>query len=241
MTAASALFWMIFGLMTAAYVPPVPALEVGYPLWHAGLSGLSLPEIGIAVLDQGQLVLAVLVLLRLRRAAAVVAITTAAGLAFLLVIHSAYGAPASVFGLSFAVLEAVALAASTGPRRGLRILTRTSGLLLVIVSGVALGAAMEAAGPVVDHPEASVAALAVIALIVAGTAVVSPVSRRVLLLFAIPAVPFALDLFASGQFAAGGPGAAHRALVGLPPLVLAGLAVTEILRARRHAIADRVP
>jgi hypothetical protein len=241
MTAASALFWLLFAVMTAAYVPPMPALEIGYPLWRVGFSSFTVPGLGIALLDQGQLVLAVLVLLRLRRAAAAVAFLTAAGLALLLVTGWAYGSPAPVFGLTFAVLEAAALAASPGPRRGMEILTRSGGLLLVIVAAVALGAAVEALGPVVSHPGVAVPALAVAAVIAAGMAVASPLSRRVLLLFAIPAVPFALNIIAMNLRLLGGPSAgAYRALVWLPPLALAGLAVTEILRARSRAVPDRV-
>lgn len=103
------------------------AMAFRAPLLYPPSFGFSLPGVGAGVLLPGLLALAVLVLLRLRRLAAVVALALTAWFSLVLITTPSYGSPVLVFGLFVFVLEAAALAFSPGPRRGLALFTRTGG------------------------------------------------------------------------------------------------------------------
>jgi hypothetical protein len=183
---------------------------------------------------QGQLAVAILVLLRLRRVAATVSVGL---LAWYVVIAttgpgtSVYAPPSYLmFYLLLFGLEAVALAASPGPRRGLQLLTwRRSPLLLV--AGVAAAALQTSWGfpRGWGHDVIDIAAIAAIVVLVAGMALASRTSRRILVLLAVPAYCLAAPLLITGAPLA--PVTLASALLfDLPPLVILGLAVTAARR-----------
>jgi len=181
------------------------------------------------------LALIALVLLRLRRTAAL----TAAAMLFWLAFFSGSGTlvngTVDAPGFLALGLEVVALTASPGPRRGLHILTGKHAALTVI----ATLAVTTTSFPVI---------LVAIAVICAAMALTSSLSRWLLVLLAIPAYPF---FFFGGLYSALGspsapglnltltylpPGVAFITWTYLPPLVLLVLAV---IAARREMTAQR--
>ena len=170
------------------------------------------------------LALTSLVLLRLRRAAAL----TAAGMLIFLAFFSGWGmlvnGTADAPGFLALGLEIVALTASPGPRRGLQILTWKHGALVVV------------AALAVTSTSYTVTLIA-IAVICAGMALASSLGRWLLVLLAIPAYPFFLggpfSLFGGAFFTSwfSSPlaylpsGLGYIAWTYLPPLVLLLLAV----------------
>lgn len=235
LAAASLMFYLLIGSPLIGFARA--AVFSPLALVRPGFLSYPLPVNGPALLMAAPLVLAILALLRFRLIAILTVLATAIGLAYLLVATPEYGIPGPVFAVSFVVLETAALTLSPGPRRGLVILTKTSGMLLAIVAAIALATFIEASGPEVFHLGVALFALATIVVIVAGLAIASPLTRHVLLLFAAPGVPFVLMLTPLGYAAPG----LDLALVYLPPLVIAVLVVAAILRARRRAIPGSTP
>jgi hypothetical protein len=195
---------------------------------------------GLTLLLDGQLVLVVLVLLRLRRTAALLALAMAV---FFATVFANSGPPAflGVFDLWLVLVEAAALAASPGLGRGLEILRGVPGCLLV-VAGVAIGSVQVswALPGALIRP----AAFAVIATLLAGLVVASPLSRRVLVLLLIPGFPFAFILASVGFSTSGvfeSPSGGYLVALYLVPVLVAGLVVAAMLRARRRTIADGAP
>jgi hypothetical protein len=204
-------------------------------------------ETGLILLLQGQVVVAVLVVLRLRVAAAIVASGMAAFFASAMAVTGVFGASAAEFNLLVLLLEATALAASAGPRRGLELVTGWRRLMFV-PAGVALGTLQVARYWFGPAPVIRAAALAVIAMLLAGLAVASPLSRRVLLLLLIPGVPCAYMIATvgdrefrgtSGVFGSASGG--YLAGLYLVPGLVAGLVVVSVLRAKRHRMPGGAP
>jgi hypothetical protein len=144
---------------------------------------------------------------------------------------SVYDPPAALTFYFFLFgLEAVALAASPGPRRGLQLLTwRRSPLL--IVAGVAAATVQTSWGfpGGWGHEVIAVAGIIAIVILAAWMALASRTSRRVLVLLTVPAYCLAAPLLIGGA-----PlrtvTVAPTLLVDLPPLVILGLAVTAARR-----------
>jgi hypothetical protein len=204
-------------------------------------------ETGLILLLQGQAVLAVLVVLRLRVAAAVVALGMAAFFAGAMAVTGVFGASAAEFNLLVLLLEAAALAASAGPRRGLELVTGWRRLMFV-PAGVALGTLQVARYWFGPAPVIRAAALAVIAILLAGLAVASPLSRRVLLLLLIPGVPCAYMIATVGDRAFRGTSGVFGSASGgylaglyLVPGLVASLVAVSVLRARRYRMPGGAP
>jgi hypothetical protein len=196
---------------------------------------------GLTLLLQGQLALMVLVLLRLRRTAALVALATALFFAGY-ILYTGLAASALSFDLLLALVEAAALAASPGPRRGLQILAGWR-VLLPVLAGIVAGVLPLSAWPRFPHPVATQAATFVVAaVLLTGLAVVSPLSRHVFLLFLIPGFPFAVQVVASldpAFWASSGVAASRGSLLAFyygVPVLVAGLVAACVLRARRSAV-----
>jgi hypothetical protein len=168
----------------------------------------------------GPVVLLALVLLRLRRAAALAALIVTAGLAVYAVRAPAYGSAGYMFWVILGALETAALACSAGPRRGLELLGRRATLAMTAAAaaaGALLGAAMENAAVTVPAP--GVLALVLGSAAAAAAAIRSPViGRRVLALLAIPACP--LTIAVSGLTPAGPVTAGDLELIYLPALTV---------------------
>jgi hypothetical protein len=170
----------------------------------------------------GPVVLMALVLLRLRRLAALAALVATAGLSFYAVRASAYGSAGYMFWVVLGALETAALVCSPGPRRGLDLLGRRR-MAAITIAAMAAGAllGLAVASDAVPLPVISGLAL-VLALGSAGAAAVairsSPVGRRVLALLAIPACP--LIIAVSGLTPAGPVTAGDLELVYLPTLAV---------------------
>jgi hypothetical protein len=123
-------------------------------------------------------------------------------------------------------LQTVAVAASPGPRRGLQILTRKRGALIVI----ATLAVSTTAYPVT---------LIVLAMICTAIALTSPVGRWLLLLLAIPAWPFFVPLFLMIPWDVDlPPGLSVLGQAYLPP---AALLVVFVIAARRRSARSTRP
>jgi hypothetical protein len=185
---------------------PAPgAFSYGLPLW-----ALEQPA--------AALTLVALVLLRLRRVAALAAVAMLIWVAFL------SGSGTLVYGTAEAYLflvlglEIVALAASPGPRRGLQILTWKHGALVVIA---ALAVATT------SYP----VTLIVIAVIGAAMALASSLGRWLLVLLAIPAWPFftlPVEVFL--------PLASWLSFIGQAYLLPLALLVLAVIAARRESL-----
>jgi hypothetical protein len=186
------------------------------------------------LIGQGQLLVAILVLSRLRRVAATVSVGLLAWYAVIAATGlgaSAY-APQSSLMLYFFLfgLEAVALVASPGPRRGLQLLTwRRSPLLLVAGVAAAIVQTSVSFHRGWGHDVIDIAAIAAIVVLVAGMALASRTSRRILMLLTVPAYCLAAPLLIGGALL-GPMTLASALLAGLPPLIILGLAVTTARR-----------
>ena len=168
----------------------------------------------------GPVVLLALVLLRLRRLAALAALIVTAGLAVYAVRASAYGSAGYMFWVMLGALETAALVCSPGPRRGLELLGRRHTLAMTaaaVVAGALLGAVMESTAAAV--PVLGALALVLGSATAAAVAIRFPViGRRVLALLAIPACP--LTIAVSGLTPAGPVTAGDLELIYLPTLAV---------------------
>jgi len=210
------------------------ALAVNY-IWYlvpafalSGLSDFYLPSLALA--------LPPIIALRYRRTAAVIALLAAAWYWFLLLRYL----PGWIDGLEASycvalVVQAIALAGSSGPRRAAAVMTWKTWLVLC-AAGIGLGFAS------IRYPWALLTWQAIAAVLgflaVVGVALVltlpKAVALRLLLLLAIPAVPGAVWVI---QFAAAAAGSSlgrgpFPVLAFLPLLLLAFVGAVAIRRAR---------
>jgi hypothetical protein len=204
----------------------------------------TLATLGVAVLAPsvftGQFLaraaLAALVLLRLRRTAAL-----AAGGFLIWFTVSAAGAPnwsylepEVVVVICWLALETVALLASPGPRRGLQIMTWKHHALVIAVAA--------AGGGTWKAPQMRVAIMITLAVIaVVAMALASPLSRRIMALLSIPLYYWAVGavvppslVIGPGIAAAGWDGPLRVTLTCLPVMALLSLAVAALLRSAQH-------
>jgi hypothetical protein len=177
--------------------------------------------------------------LRMRRLAAF------AGTGLLILLVALVSSPPSVLPLSDVIvfpaigLQTVALAASPGPRRGLKILTWRHAALVVVVT-VAVWTSVLPVGPVTR--------LIVLAVIGARMVQMSPLGRWLALFLAIPAYPlffFGVPPFSPNNFWQWGPDllpstAGRIVAFCLPPVALTVLAAVIARRAssQSHARAN---
>jgi hypothetical protein len=248
---------LLVAALTEFRIPQAVASSItGHPHWELTAT-LGLADLPMAAGAPG---VTLLVFLRLRRLAGLGALATAIGqvAAGAVPAFAGYADPAVAFTVLLSGTAAVALLLSPGPDRGLALLTR-SGTALVGAAALILGG-FTVGGDVWfgDAPTQSddfggkVAGLPadlLIAAVLVGVAAAclrAPVSRRVLVLLAIPVIPYAFlwqEKLAVDLFGQPGGGSAiipsSIPLLYLPPLLLASLVLTGTWLARRRGERDR--
>ena len=251
---------LLVAALAEVHIPQAAASSViGHPHWQL-TAALGLADLPLAA---GAPAVAALAFGRMRRTAGTAALATAIGQVVSGVLRSApaftrYASPAVAFTVLLACTAAAALLLSPGPDRGLALLTPGGTALVgggaLILGGFSVGGTMwfgaasppsfgftgfggEVAGLPGDLLIASVL------VTVAAACLRAPVSRRVLVLLAIPVIPYAVlwqeklagDLFGSPNGGASTLIPSSAPLLYLPPLILAGLIVTGTRIARRRA------
>jgi hypothetical protein len=222
----------------------------GTPAQISGLPLLSQPGFDIAV--GGQVIIAAVVLLGLRRMA--LAATAAAAVSWI-VVRYWIPAPLQVLATAVYLLEAAALIASPGPRRGRHLVNWGHGVVLLVVAAAVQVSTLVYAvtGPPVGfllrQPSDAVIYL-VISLVLTAAAVTLTVVLRVnwyvRLLLAVMFYPYAIQVAFSvistrangfvGTNLIGYPTPSHLALLYLPPVLLACAAITIAVTPRRSAV-----
>jgi hypothetical protein len=201
---------------------------------------------GLRVAAAGQLAVAAAAALRLRRVTlAVIAVSV---LSWIFGKGAGYYPSSSweMFYLSLYALEAAALAASPGPRRGLQLLMTWRRGIVLAVAAVATGILWKLTyGIYLSSAPASqrVAVLVVLASIAIGMTMSSGLGRHLVVLFAIMFYPFALGLARQVAYVPPSVAAAKGWLIlmYLPLLLLAGLAATAWRHSRQSAIPPTSP
>ncbi len=224
---------------------PDPSLRARFPLMAQAYYARDLAAHGVNLATEGQLAVAIAVMLRLRRlAVAVIGVVLA-----LWIFDARYGfSPGGVFSYFFLTcygLEAAALIASPGPRRGLQLLSWKSGAVLAaaaaaltvtwtVTVGLAYGG--NPSETAVQLNGVSVLALVILA---AGVFLLSQLGRYVVALFAAMFCPYLLFL---GRLIGDVPIMTQvQALVVLsvPPVVALGAIVAVAYRHRNRPAPDR--
>jgi len=244
---------LLVAALTEFRIPQAVASSItGHPHW--GLTAtLGLADLPMAAGAPG---VTLLVFLRLRRLAGLGALATAIGqiAAGAVPAFAGYADPAVAFTVLLSGTAAVALLLSPGPDRGLALLTRSGtalvGAAALILGGFSVGGGVwfgarparfdDFGGKVAGLPADLLIAAVLIA--VAAACLRAPVSRRVLVLLAIPVIPYAFlwqEKLAVDLFGEPGGGSAiipsSIPLLYLPPLLLASLVLTGTWLARRRA------
>ena len=244
---------LLVAALTEFRIPQAVASSItGHPHW--GLTAtLGLADLPMAAGAPG---VTLLVFLRLRRLAGLGALATAIGqiAAGAVPAFAGYADPAVAFTVLLSGTAAVALLLSPGPDRGLALLTRSGtalvGAAALILGGFSVGGDVwfgarptrfdDFGGKVAGLP----ADLLIAAVLIGAAAAClrAPVSRRVLVLLAIPVIPYAFlwqEKLAVDLFGEPGGGSAiipsSIPLLYLPPLLLASLVLTGTWLARRRA------
>ena len=244
---------LLVAALTEFRIPQAVASSItGHPHW--GLTAtLGLADLPMAVGAPG---VTLLVFLRLRRLAGLGALATAIGqiAAGAVPAFAGYADPAVAFTVLLSGTAAVALLLSPGPDRGLALLTRSGtalvGAAALILGGFSVGGDVwfgarptrfdDFGGKVAGLP----ADLLIAAVLIGAAAAClrAPVSRRVLVLLAIPVIPYAFlwqEKLAVDLFGEPGGGSAiipsSIPLLYLPPLLLASLVLFGTWLARRRA------
>ena len=244
---------LLVAALTEFRIPQaVASSSTGHPHW--GLTAtLGLADLPMAAGAPG---VTLLVFLRLRRLAGLGALATAIGqiAAGAVPAFAGYADPAVAFTVLLSGTAAVALLLSPGPDRGLALLTRSGtalvGAAALILGGFSVGGdvwfgARPARFDDFGGKVAGLPADLLIAAVLIGAAAAclrAPVSRRVLVLLAIPVIPYAFlwqEKLAVDLFGEPGGGSAiipsSIALLYLPPLLLASLVLFGTWLARRRA------
>jgi hypothetical protein len=251
---------LLVAALTEFRIPQAVASSLtGHPHWRFS-EALTVADLPMAAGATG---VTVLTFLRLRRLAGLGALATAIGqiAAGTVPAMAGYASPAVAFTVLLSCTAAAALLLSPGPDRGLALLTRSGtalvGVAALILGGFSVGGTVwfgtegAAAGDFGGHIAGLPADLLIAAVLVtvAAGCLRAAVSRRVLVLLAIPVIPYAFlwqEKLAGDLF--GPPGTATAPipssipLLYLPPLLLACLIVAGTWLARRRATgrADQV-
>jgi hypothetical protein len=242
-------------LAVVSVVVPILFL-VRFATSTAALLGSSGPEdprflAALAPLLAGELAclvtLVALVLLRLRRTAALAAaallIWYVTGAGLVTGPNWSYIDPAAVMVVAALGLEIAALLASPGPRRGLQILTWKNYALVVLAAAAAGSTAWIPAAAV---PLERAAVVTLVALTLGGMALASRLSRRIMVLLSFPLYYLALGyavlpsvVYSLGSEESGWFGPLRMTLTFLPITALLVLALAAAARAVRHIILAR--
>jgi len=238
---AAPLFLLAADILEVAlpYRPPGTALVVrmfGSNYQIGGPSLLSLHFFDIAV--AGQVIVAALVLLGLRRVAL---IAMAASVLYLIVARHWIDwipYPLQVLTTSVYMLEAVALTASSGPRRGRHLMTWRHGAVLLLAAAAVQASTLmyDATSPPVWPSSPATPVYLVISVVLAVAAatltVALKMNRYFLVLLAAMFYPYALQL----GFPADNSNLPHMTLLYLPPLLLACVAILTAVTPRRSRV-----
>jgi len=244
---------LLVAALTEFRIPQAVASSItGHPHWELTAT-LGLADLPMAAGAPG---VTLLVFLRLRRLAGLGALATAIGqvAAGAVPAFAGYADPAVAFTVLLSCTAAVALLLSPGPDRGLALLTRSGtalvGAAALILGGFSVGGdvwfgAQPTRSDDFGGKVAGLPADLLIAAVLVGVAAAclrAPVSRRVLVLLAIPVIPYAFlwqEKLAVDLFGQPGGGSAIISssipLLYLPPLLLASLVLTGTWLARRRA------
>jgi hypothetical protein len=244
---------LLVAALTEFRIPQAVASSItGHPHWELTAT-LSLADLPMAAGAPG---VTLLVFLRLRRLAGLGALATAIGqvAAGAVPAFAGYADPAVAFTVLLSGTAAAALLLSPGPDRGLALLTGSGtalvGAAALILGGFSVGGNVwfGSAPTRFDDLGGRVAGLPadlLIAAVLVGVAAAclrAPVSRRVLVLLAIPVIPYAFlwqEKLAVDLFGQPGGGSAiipsSIPLLYLPPLLLASLVLFGTWLARRRA------
>ena len=244
---------LLVAALTEFRIPQAVASTItGHPHWELTAT-LGLADLPMAAGAPG---VTLLVFLRLRRLAGLGALATAIGqvAAGAVPAFAGYADPAVAFTVLLSCTAAVALLLSPGPDRGLALLTRSGtalvGAAALILGGFSVGGDVwfgvrptqsdDFGGKVAGLPADLLIAAVLVG--VAAACLRAPVSRRVLVLLAIPVIPYAFlwqEKLAVDLFGQPGGGSAIISssipLLYLPPLLLASLVLFGTWLARRRA------
>ena len=208
---------------------PLPALFLRHQTQIGGLSLFSYSGFRVALI--GQVVVAALVLLGLRRLAL---IAMAGAVVWMFAVHSWFPYPLQLLTTSVYLLEVAALTVSPGPRHGRHLLNWGHGATLLLAAGAVQASTLwddaksGMAGLLFLRPHTPLY-LPVIALALAAVTIAVAVALRVnwylLLLLAVTACPYVLQLAndAAGnpEGLIGSPTPLHLIMLYGPPLVVA--------------------
>jgi hypothetical protein len=225
---------------------PDPSFRARFPLVAHIYFARDLAAHGVNLAAEGQLAVAIAVVLRLRRLALVVIAVILA----LWIFDANYGfTPTDEFGglfLTCYVLEATALIASPGPRRGLQLLSWKSGAVLVAAAAAltvtwTLTMRLAYNDAFTSGGDAEVNGLAILALVMlaAGVFLFSRLGRYVVVLFAAMFGQYVLYLGSAVGVVYIPTLAQVLAVVYVPPVVASGAIVAVALRRRNRRFPDR--
>ncbi len=260
----------VFSLAAPLFLLAADILEVALPYrlpstpmlgrllgGHTEIGGLSLLSVHFFQIAVGcQVILAVLVLLGLRRVA-LIAIAGSVGYAIVArhwipwIPH-----PLQLITTGVYLLEAAALTASPGPRRGRQLLTWSHGVVLLLAAGAVQASTLmydatsppaRFAGPRSPDTLVYLVLSVVLAVAAAGLAVAVKINGYFLLLLAAMCYPYAMQLAFSPPSSSSGellghPTPTHLAVLYLPLLLLAGAAIlTAVLPRRSRDLPSTAP
>jgi hypothetical protein len=224
-------------------VTPRFRVGLGVPGSVYQMGGLSLlGHSGVRVALGGQVLIAILVLLGLRRTA-LIAVVASSG--YWIVAHYALPDPLQLLSTSVYLLEAAALIASPGPRRGRHLVNWGHGIVLLLTAAAVQFSTLwyDAMSPpvrwfVTNHFTTAFLAISIVlAIIAAGLAMAWKLNRYFLLLLVAVLYPYGLQLIpvssSSGDLL-GSPTPAHLVLLFVPPLLVACWAVLTAVPPRRR-------
>jgi hypothetical protein len=191
------------------------------------------------------IILAVLVLLGLLGLRRIAGLAATGMLIWLTVVLAGapnwvYAEPQSMIVLVIFGLESMALLASPGPRRGMKLMTWNHYAVAIAVPA-AIGSLLWWLGPA--HPAVlGAVALAVMAIVLAGMTLASPLGKRLAILLSIPAYYVVTGFLVLPRLETGGGGTMEVwdgplriTLTVIPFAVLAYVALATALRRARHA------
>jgi hypothetical protein len=259
----------VFSVVAPLFLLAVTLLEVAlpyrgsvHPRFHVGpaflgrvyqIGGLSLlSHSGFRVALGGQVLIAILAVLGLRRTT-LIAVVASAG--YWIVAHYALPDPLLLLSTSVYILEAAALIASPGPRRGRHLVNwghGVLGLVLLLTAAAVQFSTLwyDAMSPpfrwfVTNSFTTAFGVISIVlAVIAAGLAVAWKLNRYFLLLLTAMLYPYGLQLIpvsSSSSDLIGSPTPAHLALLFLPPLLVASWAVLTAVPPRRRRFPAAAP
>jgi hypothetical protein len=223
--------------------PPAPdaLFRARFPAVAHRFYARDLAARGVVLAAEGQLAVAVAVVLRRRR----LALAVIAGVLAVWLFDARYGfSPSGVFSVIFLTcygLEATALIGSPGPRRGLQLLSRKAGAVLIAAAAAltvtwTLTMSLAYGGTFISGTAAELNGLAVLAVVLLATAVFlfSQLGRYVVVLFAAMFCPYVLFL---GQVVGEVPVMTRGqalAVLCAPPVVAVGAVLAVAVRHRNR-------